>query len=436
MHTRRNFLRGAGWLLALPVFETFANVNNNSLATTKDGNPLRIAFVYTPNGVIMDQWRPDNVGNDLILNNTMKPLEHMKQHMQVISGLDHLNGTPGMDGGGDHARALATILTGCRPRKTAGTNIEVGVSVDQIAAKHLKEITRFNSLELSCENVRQSGICDSGYSCAYQYNMSWRSANQPATPESNPRRVFERLFGNGNAAMEQARQSSLLDFLIDDAKDLSKQLSKPDQHKLDEYLTGVRELEERMKSAATFGAPTAPGAKPEDLAPANHQEHIRLLMDMMTLAFQTDSTRISTLLMAHDGSNRSFANIGVTSGHHELSHHQEDSIKKESIAKIDTFYVSQFAYLLDKLNNIKESNGKTILDNSMIVYCSGLSDANKHSHVNLPVILAGRGGGLLKTNQHLQANNVPMTNLYMSLLDKMGISVTRIGDSSDYLKGV
>lgn len=448
--SRRSFLQSAGFLLGLPVFESLLPKVSAAASLAKGpglsaaGDPLRMAFVYVPNGVIGNRWSPRGAGAEFELNETMQPIADFKQDFQVVSGLEHQNGRAGGDGGGDHARATATILTGARPKKTAGLDIRAGVSVDQIAARQLDGQTRFSSLELSCDGVRQSGSCDSGYSCAYQFNLSWRSENQPIAPESNPRMVFERLFGNdlrrsGGAAAERAkaRERSLLDFLMEDASSLHAQLGKGDQHKLDEYLTGVREIEKRIQLAEKFGYPQAPNMSVPTGIPQKYSDHIKLMFDMLALAFQTDSTRVATFLMAHDGSNRNFTEIGVSSGHHELSHHQEDAAKIAQIAKIDRFYMEQFAYFLGRLKDTKEASGRSLLDNSMIVYCSGLSDANHHSHDNLPVIVAGHGGGTLGAGKHLSVSQpLPMTNLYMSLLDRMGVKADRVGDSTGLLAGV
>ncbi len=447
--SRRSFLQSAGFLLGLPMFESFLRgaslgANVRGPGWTASGDPLRLAFLYVPNGVIGARWTPTGVGRDFQLNDTMQPLAPFQKDLQVISGLEHQNGTAGGDGGGDHARATATILTGARPKKTAGTNIRAGISVDQIAARQMEGRTRFSSLELSCDGLRQSGGCDSGYSCAYQFNLSWRSATQPVAPESNPRMIFDRLFGKGAVSggagaveREKARQHSLLDFLMQDAASLQAQLGKNDQRKLDEYLTGVREIERRIQQAEKFPLPQAPQTGVPTGIPASYAEHIKLMFDMLALAFQTDSTRVATFLLAHDGSNRNFSDIGISSGHHELSHHQEDQAKIEQITRIDRFYTEQFSYFLARLRDTKEASGKSILENSMIVYCSGLSDANHHSHTNLPVIVAGQGGGALQPGQHLACSTpLPMTNLYMSLLDRMGVVTDRVGDSTGLLRGV
>jgi hypothetical protein len=341
---------------------------------------------------------------------------------------------------------MATILTGARPRKTAGADIRVGVSVDQFAARELGTLTRFPSLELSCDGVRRSGACDSGYSCAYQFNMSWRSETAPVAPESNPRLVFERLFGNGanpeerrrNHALRQARQQSILDYVQEDARRLHGQLGMRDRQKLDEYLTGVREIERRIEASERFGPPPDPGVPTPEGIPGAYQDHIRLMMDMLVLAFQTDSTRIATFMLAHDGSNRSFREIGVSDGHHSISHHQNDEAKLAKIARIDRFYTQQFAWFLTRLQDTYDPEGRgSLLDNSMIVYCSGLSDGNRHNHDNLPVILAGHGGGTLTPGRHVRVGDkIPMTNLYVSMLQRMGVAAGRFGDSTGLVQDI
>ena len=445
---RRSFIKSAGLFLALPGLESFlggaAKAAALRAATTASGDPLRMAFVYAPNGVIGENWFPKGAGTEYELNTSMQALGEFKKDISIISGLEHKHGWAGGDGGGDHARASATILTGARPKKTAGADIRAGVSVDQIAARQAEGLTRFASLELSCDAARAAGTCDSGYSCAYQHNISWRSATQPIGAESNPRLAFERLFVSGatasdaaQAELRKARESSLLDFIAAEAKSLQKQLGRNDRHKLDEYLTGVREIEQRIQNSEKFGPlPTVGDAKPDGI-PASYRDHVRLMFDILALAFQTDSTRISTFLLAHDGSNRSFQEIGVSEGHHQLSHHEDDPTKKELISRIDKFYIEQFAYFLTRLREAREANGKSILDQSMIVFCSGLSDGNRHSHDNLPVILAGRGGGALQPGSHLKLSSPqPMANLYMNLLRNFGAPAERIGDSTGFLSEI
>ncbi len=452
---RRTFLRGLGAGIALPamhslipsrVFAEAAKAADAGKAgLTASGMPLRMAFLYHPNGVNVDKWKLTGSGKDYQFNETQKPFAKFKDDFQIYSGFEHKNGTAGKDGGGDHARANASFLTGARPFKTAGADIKLGISVDQVAAQAIGDQTRFSSLELSCDGVRKSGVCDSGYSCAYQFNLSWRSDTTPMTPESNPRLVFERLFGSGSKEeraksyqMRQQRQRSLLDFVMEDAHALEKQLGNNDRLKLDEYLTGVREIERRIEKAERFGPPADPGVAAPDGTPDNYEEHVRLMMDMLALAFETDSTRVASFLLAHDGSNRSFKEIGVPDGHHTLSHHQDDKEKLDKLAKIDLFYSRQFAYFLEKLNEKKDTDGKSILHNSMIVWGGGLSDPNRHRHNDLPIVLAGHaGGGRFQNGRHNDlGSDTPMSNLYLSMLDIMGVPQQSFGDSTGPVKTI
>lgn len=430
-------------MVALPWLESHG-AGAGALATTRGGAPLRMAFVYAPNGVNVERWSATGGGETFSLGPTLEPLGGLRGDLQVLGGFEHKNGWAGPDGAGDHARASATILTGARPYKTAGAEIRLGVSVDQLAAQSVGHLTRFPSLELSCDTARKAGACDSGYACAYQFNLSWRNESTPVAAETNPRLVFERLFGAGetgervrNFNLRQARQKSVLDFVMEDAKSLQRQLGKTDRGKLDEYLAGVREIEGRIQRAERFGPPVDPGVGTPEGIPPSYRDHLRLMFDMLVLAFRTDSTRIATFMMAHDGSNRSFAEIGVAEGHHHLSHHQGDPEKLEKIAQIDRFYVEQFGYFLGRLKEARDRDNGSVLDNSMIVYCSGLSDGNRHAHDNLPVILAGRAGGSLRVGRHVQVGEkTPMTNLYVSMLERMGVKAERFGDSTGALGSV
>ncbi|MDB4669490.1 DUF1552 domain-containing protein [bacterium] len=446
---RRAFLRGVGATVALPSFRSLGAETKAAEAVarsvTATGAPLRMAYLYVPNGVIMDKWRPEGVGSDFKFNHSMKSLDPFKKDLQIIKGMEQINGTAGPDGAGDHARAGATFLTGARPRKTAGADIKLGISVDQMAANYIGSETRLSSLELSCDAVRKSGRCDSGYSCAYQYNLSWRSATQPMTPESNPRLVFERLFGGGSneerkksLAKRRAEKRSILDIVMSDAKSMNNQLGRNDRNKLDEYMTGVREIERRIEKAEGFGPPPNPGVEaPEEGVPREYQEHIRLLFDMMLIAFKTDQTRISSFLLAHDGSNRNFTHLGVSEGHHGLSHHRDDRRKMDKIVKIDTFYSEQLAYFLEQMKSTEDVDGKSLLHNSMIVWGSGHSDANRHTHDDLPIILAGNAGGKFNPGRHLELPvETPLNNLYMRMLHEAGAPTDRIGDSTGVLKGI
>ena len=444
MWSRRRFLRGLGVAVALPAFESLLPRLRaaDAAATTA---PRRMAFVSIPNGVQQDRWFPDGTEGDFALNRSMRPLESVKSHIQVISGLDHINATPGPDGAGDHARANATLLTGVRARKTAGSDIHLGVSIDQVAAERIGHHTRFPSLELTCDKVRKSGRCDSGYSCAYLYNISWQSATTPMTPESNPRLVFERLFGAGSpgerrkASTERdEKQKSLLDFVLDDARALERELGGADKRKLEEYLTGVREMELRLAHADKFGALPDPAAETPDGIPADYGEHITLMFDLLALAFQTDSTRIATLLLAGDGTNYAFPQIGIPEGHHYLTHQQRrDPEAAEKVAQIDEYYMRHFAAFLEKLEKTEDVDGHSVLRNSMIFYGGAIADGNRHTHESLPAILAGAGGGEFRTGRFVEVTSQPMTNLFLGMLDHLGVTgVDTFGDSTGRLHAI
>jgi hypothetical protein len=442
--TRRRFLRGLGVALALPAFESLlpravraADVARQPLATTPGGAPLRTAFIYVPNGAQQDHWFPTGKGCDFQFNTSMEPLEAFKSHVQVIRGLDQQHAEAGPDGAGDHARANATFLTGCRARKTAGADIAVGTSIDQVIAAQVGEQTRFNSLELSCDAVRKSGGCDSGYSCAYQFNISWRTPTSPMTPEPNPRLVFERLFGAGddaagrNREQRQLERRSILDFVRDDAEALHRELGRQDRRKLDEYLAGVRTIERRIERESRFPNIPRPDLVIPNDVPEDHAAHIDLMFDLLALAFQTDSTRVATLLMAHDGSNRSFPALDISEGHHNLTHEMDQPDPREKVAKIDRFYIERLAKFLGTLQATRDIDGRSLLENSMIVYGSGIADANRHTHDNLPFILAGHGGGVLQPCQYVDAGGVPMSNLFLTLADRMGVTgLESFGDST------
>jgi len=367
---RRGFLRGLGAAIAVPAFDSLNPLRaaEGSIAATASGAPLRMAYIYVPNGVNLKKWRPQGKGKNYQLGQSMAPLAQHKDDLQVFTGFAHDHADGGRDGAGDHARSNATFLTGARAKKTSGSDIRVGISVDQVAAMAVKNETRFSSLELSCDGVRKSGRCDSGYSCAYQFNMSWRSATQPMTPESNPRLVFERFFGSGNAKdraknlnARLSSKKSILDFISDDAKNMHRHLGRNDQQKLDEYLTGVREIERRIEKSESWGDPINPGVPAPQGIPRSYEEHIKLMMDVMVLAFQTDSTRVSSFLLAHDGSNRNFRDLGVSEGHHSLSHHKGRAENFKKLAKIDEFYLARLAYFFDKMKAIEDVDGNSLL---------------------------------------------------------------------------
>jgi hypothetical protein len=447
---RRHFLRGLGACIALPAFESLlpakllaAAAPDGNLATTATGAPLRTAFVYFPNGAIPAAWWPVTEGADFQLSRTLQPLAAIQKQIQVIGGLDHLNAMAGTDGGGDHARANGTFLTGVRMKKSA-TDIHAGISIDQAIGWQVGHLTRFPSIELTCDAGRNTGACDSGYSCAYQYNLAWSSPSTPMTPEASPRQVFERLFGAGtpgkrmeNAQRSRQEERSILDFVLQDARAMQSRLGARDQAKLDQYLTGVRELETRIQKAEQFGDAKDPMIETPVGVPADYAQHVQLMYDILLCAFQTDSTRVATLLLAHDGSNRSFADIGVPEGHHDLSHHENNPDKIEKITGIDLWYVQQFGKFLDKLQATTDVDGNSLLHNSMIVYGGGNADGNRHTHVNLPILLAGAGGGTVTPGRFVKHGGKPVSNLFLSMADRMGVkNLERFGDSTGRLANI
>jgi hypothetical protein len=432
---RRTVLKGFGATLALPFLESM--MPQGVLAASVPKTPIRTAFIFVPNGINMQHWVPS--GNELPY--TLQPLQSLKNKFNIVSGLAQRNAFALGDGAGDHARSAAAWLTGCHPRKTSGANIKAGVSFDQVLAKEFSNATRFSSLELGCERGGLAGDCDSGYSCAYSNSISWRAETTPVAKEVDPRLVFERLFASENQnesdtakAQRLAENKSILDFIMEDAKILNKKLGHTDKMKLDEYMTGVREIERRLsfleKQRGDFNSSSLINVQG---MPADYQEHIKIMGDLMVLAFQTDTTRVSTFMFANEGSNRSYKMVGVTDGHHEMSHHQRTPEKLEALKKINNFHVTQLAYILNKMDSIKEGD-RTLLDNSMVVYGAGICDGDRHNHDDLPLLLAGLGGGKIKSGRHLKFDSsTPMTNLFLSMADKMNIPVESIGDSTGKL---
>ena len=440
---RRTFLRGLGTAMALPSME--AMFSSKVLASGSAKFPTRMAFIYIPNGVIQNEWniKGDGDGSGYQFSPTLEPLSDFREDMIIFSGLAHEKAEANGDGAGDHARANATFLTGCQARKTSGENIRLGVSVDQIAAQKLGGKTRLPSLELSSDGVRLSGRCDSGYSCAYQFNLAWKNETTPVPPESNPKAVFDRLFAGGSKRdVDEGRQrrnilkKSVLDFVLEDAKHLEGKLGYTDKRKLNEYLESVREIEKRVESASESRPDLPKGFSTPTVKPRDFGEHIRLMGDMMALAFQTDTTRIASYLLAHDGDNRSYPNLGVRHGHHSISHHGNNAEKVADLAKINRYHCSLFAHFLGRLKSIKEGDG-TLLDHSMIVYGGAIGDGNRHTHYDLPVIFAGKGNGAVNVGRHLvYPRHTPMANLFLTMLDIFGAPADSLGDSTGRLKGL
>jgi hypothetical protein len=444
--SRRTALKGFGTALALPLFESLAVAAPATAAA-----PKRAAFIYVPNGVNMPDWTPKSEGALGELTGILKPLNAFKSQLNVLTGLACDKARANGDGPGDHARAMSAFLTGRQPRKTHGADIRVGISADQHLATAIGDKTKFPSLELGIERGAQAGNCDSGYSCAYSSNLSWRAESTPNAKECDPKAVFDRLFGGNDPkelassrAKRDAQNKSVLDFVMEDAKDLNKTLGAGDQKKLDEYLSSVREVESRIEKARqALNAPppktdmARPDARDGNYWRDRPQEHIRLMCDLMVIAFQTDLTRVITLPFANDGSNRSYKMIEVPEGHHDLSHHGSDPAKLTKIAKINTFHTDQLAYLLGRMKATKDATGTTLLDSVMLVYGSCIGDGNRHNHDDLPILLAGGGGGTVTGGRHIvypKRTDTPLMNLYMALFERMGAPARTFGDSTGVLK--
>src|SRR5215467_1573394 len=428
--SRRTLLRGAGAAIALPLLDAMTPA---FAASTRLGAkpPRRMAFAYVPNGIDMPHWTPAAEGAAFEFPRILEPLAPFQKDLIVFTGLTQNGGRALGDGPGDHARAASSFLTGCHPRKTAGADINVGVSVDQVAAQKIGGATKFASLELTCEDGRLVGSCDSGYSCAYSNSISWRTPSTPNPPEINPRAVFERLFAGlepGETAATRAKKDrykkSILDFVREDTRKLEGKLGPSDTRKMDEYLFAVREIEKRIeateKAAAEGNQPVIPQFEKPAGIPIDFVEHARLMFDLQAVAFQADLTRIATFMLGREGSVRSYPEIGITDAHHPLTHHRGDLEMIDKVSRINRHHMEQFAYFIGKLKSTPEGDG-SLLDHTMALYGSGLSDGNRHTHNDLPAVLVGRGAGF-RAGRHVRYPlNTPMANLFLSMLDSVGV---------------
>jgi hypothetical protein len=428
-------LRGLGTAVALPLLDAMLPGVAQAGGAAP---PRRIAFLYTPNGAYMPYWMPTKEGSDFELPPCLEPMAEHRKDLLVFGGLTCDKARPNGDGAGDHARASGSFLTGAQVRKTAGADFQAGLSADQLAAKQLGDRTRLPSLELAIEKYRGAGNCDSGYSCVYEHTLSWKGANTPLPPEVNPKQMFNRLFAdrpNDPEAIARAElRASVLDSVREDAKDLSGKLGGRDKQKLDQYLTGVRELEQRIARAEAL----TPAVLPDDVSrpegvPADLTEHIRLLCDLMVLAFQTDSTRICSFMLGREGSEQKYRMVGVNEGHHSISHHMRKQANLDKLKAINTYLVSQFAYLTGKLKAVREGDG-TLLDNCMIAFGSAIADPNRHAHHDLPVLLVGHGGGTIKPGRYVRyKDETPLNNLWLAMLERFGAKADKLGDSTGAL---
>lgn len=431
---RRTFLRGLGAAVALP----FLDAMSPALAAPAKA-PVRLAFLYVPNGIHTATW---NVTEDGPLGSelprAMAPLAAFREDMIQLGNLTHNSGRALLDGPGDHARCSGSYLTGIQVRKSM-VDIQSSISCDQIIAQQVGKATRFASLELGIDDVRQAGDCDSGYSCAYTNNLAWRSATQPLPPILNPRALFERLFGTGRALSpeEAARRArdrrSILDFVMGDTRALQASLGPTDTRKLDEYLSSIREVEHQLEKAESASVVVDPGMDKPYGTPPDFGEHFKLLTDMISIAFRADLTRVVTFLVTREGTQRAYREIGITDAHHPLTHHKNNPELIEKVIRINEYHTSQLAAWLGRLKAINDGDGN-LLDHSLIVYGSGISDGNRHLHDDLPTLLIGRGGGPLKTGRRVTyRRETPMSNLHLTLMDRMGVRLENFGDASGRL---
>jgi hypothetical protein len=447
---RRTFLQGLGAAVALPLLDSMLPAFSTA-ARAAAKTPVRLGYVYTPNGIIgaCDKsprpfmWTPRTAGANFEFSPTMRALEPFRDEINVFSGLAQVTGRALGDGPGDHARATATFLTGVHPYKTGGADFRLGVSADQIAARALGQATQLASLELGLEAQPLAGNCDSGYTCAYM-SMSWRSATSPLPAEINPRAVFERLFGDAESSDPAARmarlqsEKSLLDYVTGSLRRLEGRLGSSDKRKLDEYLESVRDIERRIQLAEEQNTLTQlPHMDRPSSIPDDYLQYSKLMMDLLVVAWQTDMTRVSSFMLGRDGSNRAYREIGVSDGHHSISHHQGDNERVEKLIKIDQMHVGLFAYLLKRLRETPDGDG-SLLDHSLVAFGSSLSESNIHTHDDLPIVLAGTAGGQITGNRHLvYRKETPLNNLFLNMFDAAGVpDVQGFGDSTGRLAGV
>jgi hypothetical protein len=428
-----------GAALALPWLESMQTA---VAATASNRPPVRMCFWYVPNGVHLPAWFPEHEGVLIDLPKTLRPLSFASDYLNCFRGLTHNTALTNGDADGcGHGQGAASFLTGAQAFRSQD-NVRVGVSIDQLYARHVGNATRLPTLELGCESPRSGNAF--GYSGTYKTHISWRTPSSPAPYEINPKLVFDRLFTDGGSKLTQATvaerdfyRKSILDFVRDDAGRIQKRVSGADRQKLDQYLNGVREVERRIQNAApSANLSGIDFSRPEGI-PEDFDEHLRLMCDLMVLAFQTDSTRASTFMVTKEATDRNYPWLGFTDGHHELSHHGNDEEKNRKLREIDRYHIEILAYLIEKMMMVEEADGSTLLDNSMVLYGSGISDGDRHDHVNLPVILLGKGGGTLRAGQYLNCRpETPMANLLLAMLHQANVAVEHFGDSTEPLPGL
>lgn len=447
----RGMGKGLGVSIALPFLQAMLpRVVRGQMTTAPAGAaPLagaaamnRLLILYIPNGVHIPNWYPEAEGTDYTMSPTLEPLEKFKNDFLILNNLMLHPAT--LDGAGDHARAMACFLTNTRIHKTMTDDIQCGISMDQVLANAIGEKTRFPSLELGLDYGRMEGGCDPGYACIYSNNVSWRNETNPAIKEVNPRIVFDRLFAGAKGSdhhgesrdQQEMYNRSILDYTRDSLKNLNSQLGVDDRRRMDEYLTSIREIERRLDAPPTDLKALPEGVERPVRVPDTFKEHFKLMADLQILAIQQDVTRISTFTLGVEQSRRTYNEIGIPEEHHGLTHHAGNQEKIEKVCKIDRYIVEQFAYFLEKMKSVKEGEN-TLLDNSMVVFGNGNGNGVRHDHLNLPLLLAGKGGGTLNPGRHVKyAEGTPVANLWLSLMDRMGVQVERHGDSTARLAGL
>ena len=431
---RRTFLRGVGVTLALPLLDGMIPAFAKPPATA---SPLRLSFVYVPNGIIMDKWTPAEEGAVFQLPPTLAPLASFRDRLLVLSGLAHNNGeAQAGEGAGDHARAAAVFLTGAHPKKTEGFDFRTGTSIDQIAAKELGKRTQLASLEIGLDANEIVGACDCGYSCAYSNTLCWRSPTTPMPMENHPRAVFERMFGDSESTDPKQRRErleedrSVLDYVRQDVARLLNGVGPGDRAKLTEYLDAVRDVERRILLGEEQSGRELPSLERPVGVPSTFTEHAKLMIDLQVLAYQTDLTRVISFMMGREQNTRVYTELGISDSYHPLTHHMHDPMKIAKVVQIDILHTQMLAYLLDKLQSTPDGDG-SLLDHLMLVYGSAISDGNMHVHKDLPILFVGGGVGGIKGGRHVRyPQNTPTANLYLTIMDRLGIPVDQFGDST------
>jgi uncharacterized protein DUF1552 len=435
--SRRTFLRGAGAVIGLPLLDAMVPALGWAQGAARPA-PTRLCFVYVPNGMVMQDWTPAATGRDFNFTPILRPLERFKEHTLVVSHLMCHNANALGSGPGDHARASASFLTGVHPRES-GSDIRAGVSADQLAAQAVGNQTRFPSLEIGLEDTRMVGLCDAKYSCAYTSSIAWRTPTTPLPPLTNPRLLFERLFGNVDANVDRATaerraryRRSILDGAVEEARDLHASVGPADRRRLDEYLESIREVERGLERFQARDAARPSMERPSG-TPADYAEHSRLMYRLMALALQADLTRVITMMVGRESSIRAYDQIGIPESHHQLSHHRNDRVALAKLTRIQSYHMSFFAEFIARLQDSRDGDA-TLLERSMIVYGAGISDSNRHVHENLPVLIVGKGNGRLASGRHIDlARDTPVCNLHLALLERMGVRPERLGDSTGVL---